>query len=176
MNSVIRMQNAFKAALDKKVTYEIGGYFTIANGLRFVQTSVSEFLPGNTRMSIAFPLGKSYYWHTHPHNAGWWPSVEDLLRNDAKHVLFTQFGTYIWSGSNRLNANAIFDVWVPFNKYMLNKTQAYWTIDDITEKINIFSMNLKKCCGVKLTFVPLFYKKSDDDIRNHLDKIRRALR
>ena len=180
MNNSIRMRDAFAAAVDHRFRHEIGGYFTVANGLRFYRTSESRFLPGNARMSIAFPTHKRYYWHTHPPTAGWWPSAEDLLRNDPKHVLFTRFGTYIW-GSNstaaagEVRADALLSVWTSFNRYMEQKTQTHWTPDVVLKRIRSLASNLKRCCGTTLVFVPLFYIESEHDLHNHVEAVRRAL-
>lgn len=177
MNNAIRMRDAFVAAIDARFEHEIGGHFTVANGVRFYKTSESRFLPGNTRMSIVFPpSNKGYYWHTHPPTAGWWPSAEDLLRNDARHVLFTRFGTYVWSGRGaRGGADALLAVWRSFNKYMVHKTQADWTPDVVLKRIQRLSDNLKLCCGITLAFVPLFYVGSEHDVRNHVSRVGKLL-
>jgi hypothetical protein len=174
--NIIRIRDAFVAALDHRFTHEIGGYFTTANGLRFYKTSESRFLPGNTRMSIDFPPNKRYYWHTHPPTAGWWPSAEDLLRNDARHVLFTRFGTYIWSSSQkRVLADALLAVWRSFDRYMVQKTQTHWTPEVVLRRIEALANNLRLCCGLTLVFVPLFHVGSEEDVRAHVESVRRAL-
>lgn len=173
----IRIRDAFVAAVDHRFTHEIGGYFTNVNGLRFYKTSESRVVPGDTRMSIRFPTNKRHYWHTHPPTAGWWPSVEDILRNDAKHVLFTRFGSYIWSnsGGKNINTDALLAVWRPFHKYMEKKSQAHWTPEEIVKRIQLLSVNLKRCCGTTFVFLPLFYIRSEQDIRDHVEAVRRTL-
>ena len=176
MNNSIGMRDAFVAALDHRFKHEIGGYFTMDKSVRFYKTSESCFAPGNTRMSIKFPPNKTLYWHTHPPNAGWWPSVEDLLRNDKTHVLFTKFGTWIWYASESFVApESVYAIWNGFHKYMELITQSYWTPERIMDKIKVFERNVKKCCKKEITFVPLFYYQSENDIQNHVEIVKKML-
>jgi len=150
---------------NRTVNYETVGYFD--KNMKFVQTGVSQMNQAVGRMYVNFPSnnGKSYgmLWHTHPHNAGFWPSIEDLYHGGyfgthPVNVLFTRYGAWIYKGfKSKPNNDQKYNIqliWNKFHSFMLT-VYVDTHLEGIKKQINKFLSSMKET-GYHIEFVEHF--------------------
>ena len=156
--SLIDISVIYSHAQSKNVNYEIGGYFKQKNNkLEFYVTSVSN--PTNkNRMFVNLP-NNGKIWHTHPPNAGFWPSFEDINRHNPKHILFSKYGVWIFNNNplknNQKKVNQMRAIYTPFHKFLELTTQkSKWNANKVQEKIQRFIDTMKESYGFNIEFIP----------------------
>lgn len=158
--TIISVSKIHEHTQKDSITYEIGGTFRIlSNGsLLFNKTAYSEMRPGNDRISIQLTGEKNQMvWHTHPHDAGWWPSYEDITRNDKIHMLFTKNGAWLFKNGKGIVVG--YSEWHKFHKYML-RLRSDFDVFDVYEKIKQFSAYVKHAYQFDISFVPYFFPRN----------------
>lgn len=184
----IQLQNINRLTRNKSVNYEVTGYANTfgTNKLRYIKTGQSQMDPVKQRMYVLFPEGKRMLWHTHPHNAGYWPSFEDLTHgggypNSPLNVLFTKYGTWIYNGfiySNSKRVGALFhslnEIWTVMHNNMLR----IWCANKVSpnEIMNIFNKFISDSnkIGYDIEFVPNF-SSTDNNIQNHIKRVQNSI-
>lgn len=190
MNKIsVSLTNINRKTRNKDIDYETVGYF--GKNMKFVQTGVSQMNKTVDRMYVTFPTkdGKSYgmLWHTHPYNAGWWPSYEDLKHGGYKierpvNVLFTRFGTWIYKGFRSKPAikqqRYMHTHWKDFHTFMMKvTTEKEFNGDRIKHGIKQFIHTLKQE-GYHIEFEEHFNSSesnNDEYTRKLYSKISRTL-
>jgi hypothetical protein len=158
--TIVSVSNIHEHTQDPHIDYEIGGTFrTLSNGsLLFNKTVYSEMRPGNDRISIKLTREtNTTVWHTHPHNAGWWPSYEDITRNDKIHMLFTKYGAWVFRNGKGIIVG--YSEWHQFHKYML-RVESDFSADAVYANIQQFSASLKQAFQFDITFIPYFFPRN----------------
>ena len=158
--TIVSVSNIHEHTQDPHIDYEIGGTFrTLSNGsLLFNKTVYSEMRPGNDRISIKLTTEENkMVWHTHPQNAGWWPSYEDITRNDKIHMLFTKYGAWVFKNGKGIVVG--YSEWHQFHTYML-RTRSNFNSNRIYEDIKQFSAYMKRAYQFDITFIPYFFPRN----------------
>jgi hypothetical protein len=139
------------------IDYEIGGTFRVlSNGALIFNHKVRSMgvpLPGDDRISIPLTGEKNQMvWHTHPYHAGWWPSYEDITRDDKIHILFTRYGAWVFKNGKGIVVR--FDDWNAFHHYMLRLGNSF-DVHAVYAEIQRFSAHVP----LDITFVPYFFPR-----------------
>ena len=182
-NALIDISAIHEHTQNPIIKYEIGGYFIKkGNTLEFYVTSV-----GNTqttkRMFVDLPT-QGMIWHTHPPNAGFWPSFEDINRHNSKHILFSKYGVWIFDNNplknnkNKVNQmNEMKKRYREFHTELEEITQRNkgWNPGLVETLIQIFIGIMKKRFGFKIEFIPNWFpnKKVPKNVPKNTNIIKR---
>ena len=160
---LIDISDIHKHTQNDNIKHEIGGIFTHTNNaLKFYVTS--ESVPQNkNRMFVSLPT-QGMIWHTHPPNAGFWPSFEDINRHNPKHILFSKYGVWIFNNNplknNQSKVNQMRQSYRPFHTFLEKTTQMKggWDVRKVQEKIQLFIDTMRAYYGFKIEFIPNWRK------------------
>lgn len=139
------------------IDYEIGGTFRVlSNGallFNYKVRSGSAPNPGNDRISIPLTAEKNQMvWHTHPFHAGWWPSYEDITRDDRIHVLFTRYGAWVFKNGHGTIVR--YEDYKAFHDYMSSLGPGF-DAHVVYAEIQRFTAHVP----LNITFVPYFFPR-----------------
>ena len=169
--TIISVSKIHEHTQTPNINYEIGGTFRMLSdgALLFNKKTYSTMRPGNDRMSIQLTGEKNQMvWHTHPHNAGWWPSYEDITRDDKIHMLFTKYGTWVFKNGKGIVVG--YSSWHMFHEYML-RVGSDFSVHEVYAEIQRFSAFVKQSYNLDITFVPYFFPRNapvDDSVLKKL--------
>ena len=150
---------------NRNVNYEIGGFFTHTNNaLKFYVNSVGN--PQNKNRMFVSLRTHGMIWHTHPPNAGFWPSFEDINRHNSKHILFSKYGVWIFDNNplknNKNKVNEMKKRYREFHTELEEITQRKngWNPREVETLIQLFIGIMKKSFGFKIEFIPNWYHRN----------------
>lgn len=160
---LIPISEIHKRTQDRRVTHEIGGkFFYVANELRFFKTSTGA-PQSNKRVYVELPT-EGMIWHTHPPNAGFWPSFEDINRNNPFHILFTKYGVWVYKNNpvknNPQQVSLMQKIYNEFHAHLERITQNHWTIQMVETHVEAFKKTMLDMFRFEITFVPN-WKRND---------------
>ena len=155
--SLIDISEIHKYTQNPNIKHEIGGTFkSDKNKLEFTLTSVGNAHTKN-RSFVSLP-NEGMIWHTHPHSSGFWPSFEDINRNNSKHILFSKYGVWVFDKNpvknDKVKVNVMRQSYDIFHKFMEQTTQGIWTTVDIQKKIDMFIKTMRVTYGFEISFIP----------------------
>lgn len=161
---LIDISDIHKHTQNTNINYEIGGVFTQTNNtLKFYVTSMSN--PQNkNRMFVSLPT-QGMIWHTHPPNAGFWPSFEDINRHNPKHILFSKYGVWIFNNNplknNPKKVNQMRLSYQPFHTFLEKTTQTKggWGVGIVQKRIQLFIETMETVYNFKIEFIPNWFPK-----------------
>ena len=162
---LINISDIHKYTQNGNVNYEIGGFFTHTNNaLKFYVTSMGN--PQNKNRMFVSLRTHGMIWHTHPPNAGFWPSFEDINRHNYKHILFSKYGVWVFDNNplkNKKNKvkemKEMKESYRNFHTFLEETTQVCgWDVHVVQKKIQFFIDTMKKFYGFKIEFIPNWRK------------------
>jgi len=161
-NALIDISAIHEHTQNPIIKYEIGGYFIKkGNTLEFYVTSVGN--PQNkNRMFVSLPT-QGMIWHTHPPNAGFWPSFEDINRHNPKHILFSKYGVWIFHNNplknNKNKVKEMKEGYRMFHQFMeyTTQTKGGWDVCNVQKKIQLFINTMRDAYNFKIEFIPNWF-------------------
>jgi len=161
---LINISDIHKYTQNGNVNYEIGGFFTHTNNaLKFYVTSMGN--PQNKNRMFVSLRTHGMIWHTHPPNAGFWPSFEDINRHNSKHILFSKYGVWIFDNNplknNKNKVNEMKKRYKKFHTELEKTTQQIggWDPREVETLIQLFIGIMKESFGLKIEFIPNWFNR-----------------